>query len=78
MAVKSLTIMRTGAGVTVNGQRHHVKPDETVAQLLHLLEIPPGRVAVELDKNILKKDLWDETRLRGGEQLEIVHFVGGG
>ena len=64
--------------ITVNGERRQVRGGQTVAQLLKILEIPPGLVAVELDRDILKKDLWDDTRLRGGEQLEIVHFVGGG
>jgi len=64
--------------VTINGERRQVEGGQTVAQLLEILEIPPGRVAIELDRDILKKDLWDDTRLRGGEELEIVHFVGGG
>ena len=64
--------------VTINGERRQVEVGQTVAQLLEILEIPPGRVAIELDRDILKKDLWDDTRLRGGEELEIVHFVGGG
>ena len=64
--------------VTINGARRRIKGGQSILQLLETLEIPPARVAIELDRNILKKDLWEGTRLRGGEELEIVHFVGGG
>ena len=37
----------------------------------------PGRIAVELNGEILPKDKFD-TALRDGDSAEIVHFVGGG
>jgi thiamine biosynthesis protein ThiS len=40
--------------------------------------LDPARVAVELDRRIIKPPLWAETVLRPGAQLEIVQFVGGG
>lgn len=51
---------------------------ETVLGLLKSLEIEPERVAVELDRKILKRAQWGATELRDGAKLEIVHFVGGG
>ena len=36
------------------------------------------RVAVELNREIVPRSQWDETQLRDGDHLEIVHFVGGG
>jgi thiamine biosynthesis protein ThiS len=36
------------------------------------------RVAVELNREIVPRDRWIATELREGDQLEIVHFVGGG
>jgi thiamine biosynthesis protein ThiS len=38
----------------------------------------PGRVAVELNRNLVPRSQWAETNLAEGDQLEIVHFVGGG
>jgi len=49
-----------------------------VLSLLGELGIPAQRVAVELDRVILKPATWGETRLRPGAKVEIVHFVGGG
>lgn len=37
-----------------------------------------GRIAVELNGEILPKTLYDTTQLCDTDTLEIVHFVGGG
>lgn len=62
----------------VNGERHTIPEGQTVLGLLNQLQLDPARVAVELDRRILKQPLWPETRLQTGAQLEIVQFVGGG
>jgi thiamine biosynthesis protein ThiS len=64
--------------ITVNGDVRRASEGRTVQELLEDLGIPSVRVAVELNRNILKREDWSSTRLHGGEQLEIVHFVGGG
>ena len=64
--------------IVVNGESQTVPPGETVLGLLHSLNLDPARVAVELDRRILKKPLWAETALQDGSSLEIVQFVGGG
>jgi thiamine biosynthesis protein ThiS len=64
--------------VYVNGEPHHLPGRRTVADLLNILNVPADRVAVELDKTIVRKRAWDSTFLADGAQLEIVEFVGGG
>lgn len=64
--------------VTVNGNETRVAAGASVRDLLVALELDPERVAVELDRAILKKEHWAGAFLRGGESLEVVHFVGGG
>ena len=64
--------------VIVNGELHTIPDGQTVLGLLHQLELEPARVAIELDRRILKQPHWAETVLRPGAQLEIVQFVGGG
>jgi len=66
------------AEIVVNGNARAVSQGSSVLELLGELGLEPERVAVELDREILKRELWAETRLAGGERLEIVHFVGGG
>ncbi len=50
----------------------------TLAQLVELLGMKSDRVAVELNREIVPRASWSETRLNEGDRLEIVHFVGGG
>ncbi len=50
----------------------------TLAMLIESLSMKADRVAVELNRDIVPRDRWTETQLHEGDQLEIVHFVGGG
>ena len=64
--------------LVVNGEKHEVPDGTTVSQLLQLLKVTPERVVVEINLKILKRAELPSTVLQGGEQVEIVHFVGGG
>ena len=64
--------------VLVNGEPRAVAEGETILGLLRNLGLDPSRVAVELDRRIVKQPHWGTTVLRAGAQLEIVQFVGGG
>ena len=46
--------------------------------VVQALRLEPDRVAVELDRVIVKRALWEETEIRAGAEIEIVMFVGGG
>ena len=62
----------------MNGERRSVPAGLTVDGLLAFLGMNPGRVAVELDRAIVRKSDWTATEIRDGAQLEVVWFVGGG
>ena len=64
--------------IVVNGESRAAAEGATILDLLHQLELDPARVAVELDRHIVKQPLWNTTPLRAGAQIEIVQFVGGG
>jgi sulfur carrier protein len=61
----------------VNGERREVTEGLTVAALVSALGIR-GRVAVELNGEVLRQAQHPEVRLRDGDTLEVVTFVGGG
>jgi thiamine biosynthesis protein ThiS len=63
--------------LTINGQQQD-STSATLAQLIEHLGMKQDRVAVELNRNIVPRDQWAATNLAEGDQLEIVHFVGGG
>jgi len=64
--------------IVVNGEPRAATEGQTILELLRQLNLDPGRVAVELDRRIVRQPLWAETPLRAGAQVEIVQFVGGG
>jgi sulfur carrier protein len=64
--------------ILVNGEMRTIGEGQTVLELLHDLELDPARVAVELNRRIVKQPLWANTQLEPGARVEIVQFVGGG
>ena len=62
----------------VNGKSRELEEDKTVAQLLEELGTSSERVAIELNLQILDKQDYARTVLKGGDRLEIISFVGGG
>jgi sulfur carrier protein len=64
--------------IVLNGEPRTAPEGQTVLDLLRELELDPSRVAIEIDRRILKQPLWPGTVLRAGAEVEIVQFVGGG
>ena len=64
--------------ITLNGDTHEVAGPLTVSELLAQLQIDARRVAVEHNLVVLKRDAYDRTTVREGDEVEIVNFVGGG
>lgn len=64
--------------IIVNGEARQIAQGETIAGLVRDLALDPERLAVELDRKIVKRALWALTPLEAGSEIEIVQFVGGG
>lgn len=64
--------------VVVNGNPKCVPEGMNVRGLLAFLDIDAERVAVELNRSIVRKVDWDATVVGDGAKVEIVWFVGGG
>jgi sulfur carrier protein len=64
--------------INLNGDRFEVASPVTISQLLAQLEIDARRVAVEHNLVVLKRDAFERTTVREGDEIEIVNFVGGG
>ena len=62
----------------VNGEEQEVAAGATVTDLLETLGLSAKRVAIERNRVIVKQEQWAELALESGDELEIVHFVGGG
>jgi thiamine biosynthesis protein ThiS len=64
--------------IRVNGEAREVAEATTLADLLVELKMPAARVAVERNREVVRRDAYAATRLRDGDILEIVQLVGGG
>jgi sulfur carrier protein len=64
--------------LTINGKEQTFDDTLTLAQLIEQLGMKGDRVAAELNRDIVSRAQWSDTALKDGDQLEIVHFVGGG
>lgn len=65
--------------IRLNGERYELPPGVLTAEdLLHHLGIDKRIVVMEQNRNVLEREQWKETRINAGDELEIVHFVGGG
>ena len=64
--------------VVVNGEPRTIAGPATVADLLAQLSLDPRMVVVELNREIIRRQRVGDVRLRDGDSIELVHFVGGG
>jgi thiamine biosynthesis protein ThiS len=64
--------------VIINGDRRHVEPGQTLAQLLAGLRLEPRLVVVERNGEIVARDRLGETPVGDGDTLEIVQMMAGG
>jgi thiamine biosynthesis protein ThiS len=62
----------------VNGEPRTIPGPATLLDLLGQLAIEPRMVAVELNRKIVRRPQLGEVSLKEGDQIELVHFVGGG
>jgi thiamine biosynthesis protein ThiS len=62
----------------VNGQSADFAETISVAELLAHFRLPPQRVAVEVNQQLVRRGTFEQTRLGDGDRVEIVTFVGGG
>ena len=64
--------------IIVNGEDREIPEGTTLSQLIQSLGLMPERVAIELNRAVVRRADWERIVLREGDRLEIVHFVGGG
>jgi len=61
----------------VNGEAREVDAT-SLAELVALLDLPVARIAIELNREVVRRGEWEKTMLKDEDRIEIVHFVGGG
>ena len=64
--------------ITVYGKQMQIIPKLTLNSLITKLKMPLNKIAIELNKKIIDKNRISKIRLKKGDKIEIVHFIGGG
>lgn len=64
--------------IIVNGEHKRVRAGQTIAELAAEIGLVPEKVAVERNLEVVPRSTLHEAKLHDGDELEIVHFVGGG
>lgn len=64
--------------VYVNGEPKEFSGEPSLMELVEQLELPVARIAIELNREVVRRSEWDSTMLKDEDRIEIVHFVGGG
>lgn len=63
--------------IILNGQPREIAEGATIHALLKEINLTPDKVAVELNRRLVRSEKYDAP-LKAGDQIEIVTFVGGG
>ena len=64
--------------IIVNGKQIKVNVKFSIKNVIDKLKMPIGKVAIELNREIINKKNINKIFLKTGDKLEIVHFIGGG
>ena len=63
--------------IKVNGEPREVSDGTTIRQLVGQFNLVPEKVAIELNRRLVRAEKYDQA-LKAGDEVEIVTFVGGG
>ncbi|MCY4468912.1 MAG: sulfur carrier protein ThiS [Thiotrichales bacterium] len=64
--------------IMLNGDPHIVADGATIASLVEQLDLAGKRLAVEVNEEVVPRSRHGEHALESGDQVEIVHAIGGG
>ncbi|MBY0521058.1 MAG: sulfur carrier protein ThiS [Sphingomonas sp.] len=64
--------------IRVNGEHKRIMAGLTIAALAAELGLVPAKLAVERNLEVVPRSTLDQVMIEDGDELEIVHFVGGG
>ena len=68
----------TGMQILVNGESRTLPENATLADLISLMQLTGKRIAVEVNADIVPRSQHGDKVLNAGDQVEIVHAIGGG
>jgi len=67
-----------GVKVFINGETKEIAKQFNLLELLREFSLPSERIAIELNRQVVRKKDWESILVNDADKIEIVHFVGGG
>jgi thiamine biosynthesis protein ThiS len=64
--------------VLINGESKEITKQVNLIELLEEFSLPSERIAIELNREVVRKKDWENIQIKDADRIEIVHFVGGG
>lgn len=64
--------------IKINGEARQISRGSSLLDLLEELDLDPRYVVVELNRTIVRRSALTDTSMNDGDEVELVHFVGGG
>jgi thiamine biosynthesis protein ThiS len=64
--------------ISINGETKEIPNEVNLFDLLRHFSLPQERIAVELNKEVVRKRDWENVKVADADKIEIIHFVGGG
>lgn len=64
--------------VLINGEPRELSEGLNLSDLIRELALAPERIAIELNHEVVRRTEWSAKKIADGDQIEMVHFVGGG
>jgi sulfur carrier protein len=64
--------------IFINGETREIQNGLKLSELLARLSLPSERIAIELNKEVVRRRDWENILVKDADKIEIVHFVGGG
>ncbi len=64
--------------ILINGETKELSQILNLNELLKHFSLPSERIAIELNREVVRRKDWEKTKVSEGDKLEVIHFVGGG
>ena len=64
--------------IILNGAPHQVAQGATLADLVEALALPHQALALAVNRNVVPRPQWSARGLQPGDQVDLVHAIGGG
>jgi sulfur carrier protein len=62
----------------INGEEKSYEKENSINQIITILEIEGKVMAAAVNMEVVKKDNWDNFKPKDGDKIEFLQFVGGG